>query len=101
MLVVRFKIHCKPGTTERVVAVLTDVIEPSRRLDGVINFDVARALDDPDALIATEVFEDRAALDRQEATLEVGKALAVLEECLRAAPEATIYHVSASEPHGE
>jgi hypothetical protein len=31
---------------------------------------------------------------------EVAKTLAVLEQSLAAEPEATIFHVSSSEPHG-
>jgi quinol monooxygenase YgiN len=50
--------------------------------------------------VATEVFADRAALDRQESQPEVAKARAVLGESLVAEPEATIFHVSSSEPHG-
>lgn len=69
-------------------------------LNGMISFDIARDLTDPDSFIATEVFEDRVALDRQESLPEVGKTLAVLEESLVAEPEATIFRVSSSEPHG-
>jgi quinol monooxygenase YgiN len=69
-------------------------------VDGVISFDIARDLADPNAFIAVEVFEDREALDRQESLPEVGKTLAVLGESLVAEPEATIFHVSSSEPHG-
>jgi quinol monooxygenase YgiN len=76
------------------------VVAPSRALDGVISFDIGRDLADPNSFIATEVFEDRAALDRQESQAEVANALAVLGESLVAEPEATIFHVSSSEPHG-
>ena len=100
MIVVRFKVRCRPETTEQVMAAFREVIPPSRSVAGVISFDIARDLDDPDAFIATEVFEDRAALDRQESLPEVGRTLAVLGECLAAEPEATIFHVSSSEPHG-
>jgi len=100
MIVVRFKVQCQPEKTEQVKAALEAVIAPSRALDGVVSFDVARDLADPNSFIATEVFEDRAALDRQEAQAEVANALAVLEESLAAEPEATIFHVSSSEPHG-
>jgi len=100
MMVVRFKVRCQPEKTEQVKAALEAVIAPSRALDGVVSFDVARDLADPNSFIATEVFEDRAALDRQEAQAEVANALAVLEESLAAEPEATIFHVSSSEPHG-
>ena len=100
MIVVRFKVRCQPEKTEQVIAAFEEVIAPSRAVDGVISFDIARDLADPDSFIATEVFEDRAALDRQESLPEVAKTLAVLEESLAAEPEATIFHVSSSEPHG-
>ena len=100
MIVVRFKVQCQPEKTESVMAALKDVIAPSRALGGVISFDIARDLEDPNSFIATEVFEDRAALDRQESQPEVARALAVFEESLAAEPEATIFHVSSSEPHG-
>ena len=100
MIVVRFKVRCQPEKTEQVMAAFESVIGPSRALDGVISFDIARDLADPDSFIATEVFEDRAALDRQESLPEVAKTLAVLEQSLVAEPEATIFHVSSSEPHG-
>ncbi|HET9461862.1 MAG: putative quinol monooxygenase [Gaiellaceae bacterium] len=100
MIVVRFKMQSQPDKAEQVLAALQDVIAPSRALAGVVSFDIARDLADPNAFIATEVFDDRAALDRQESLPEVGRALAVLEESLVAEPEATIFHVSSSEPWG-
>ena len=100
MVVVRFKVKCKPDHTEQVMAAFEEVIAPSRAVGGVISFDIGRDLVDSDSFIATEVFEDRAALDRQEALKEVGKAMAVFEEALAAEPEATIFEVSSSEPHG-
>jgi quinol monooxygenase YgiN len=66
-------------------------------MKGVVSFDIARALDDPTVFIATEVFEDPVARERQEALPEVAKVMAILPEVLVAAPEATIFHVSSSE----
>ena len=100
MIVVRFKVQCQPEKTEAVLTALEEVIAPSRALAGVISFDIARDLADPSSFIATEVFEDRAALDRQESLPEVAKVLAILEESLLVEPEATIFHVSSSEPYG-
>jgi quinol monooxygenase YgiN len=100
MIVVRFKVQCQPEKTEQVMAAFEQVIAPSRAVDGVISFDIARNLTDPDSFIATEVFEDQAALERQESLPEVGRTLAVLEESLVAEPEATVFHVSSAEPHG-
>ena len=99
MIVVRFKVQCQPEKTAQVMAAFEEVIAPSRAVAGVISFDIARDLADPDSFIAVEVFEDRAALERQESLPEVGKTLAVLGESLAAEPEATIFHVSSSEPH--
>lgn len=100
MIVVRFVITCQPGKSEQVLAALQAVVPPSRALDGVISFDIGRDVADPNVFIATEVFEDRAALDRQESLAEVVAALAVLEKSLAAEPDATVFHVSSSEPYG-
>lgn len=100
MIVVRFKVQAAPDKAEDVLAALRDVVGPSRKLAGVVSFDIGRDLADPNCFIATEVFEDRAALERQESLPEVANALGVLESSLSAAPEATICHVSSSEPWG-
>jgi quinol monooxygenase YgiN len=101
MIVVRFRMRCQPGNTEQVMALLTDVITPSRAVDGVISFDIARDLADPNAFIAIEVFEDRAALDRQESLPEVTKVMASFAASLATEPEATIFNVSSFEPYGD
>jgi len=100
MIVVRFKVQCRPDKAEQVMAALTEVVSASRTLDGVISFDIGRDVSDANSFIATEVFEDRAALDRQEALPEVAKTLGILEDSLVSEPEATIFHVSSSEPWG-
>lgn len=97
MIVVRFVVRCQPGKAEAVMAALRDVVAPSRALDGVVSFDIGRDVTDPDVFIATEVFEDRAALDRQESLAEVARAMQVFEDSLTATPEETIFHVSSSE----
>ena len=100
MVVVRFKVRCQPGKSDAVLAAFKNVVSSSRGLDGVISFDIGRDIGDPDAFIATEVFENRDALVRQEALPAVTDALAVLGDSLSAEPEATIFHVSSSEPGG-
>jgi quinol monooxygenase YgiN len=100
MIVVRFKVKCKPEKLEQAAAAFRDVIIPSRSVAGVINFDIARDLYDPNSIIATEVFADRAALERQEALPAIQKIIGQLPDFLDGAPEATIYNVSSSEPWG-
>jgi quinol monooxygenase YgiN len=99
MIVVRFKVQCQPGKTEHALAVMEEVIAPSRAVEGVVSFDIGRDIASPDSIIALEVFEDRAALDRQESLPQVAKVMSVLPQIVAAAPEATIFHVSSSEPH--
>jgi quinol monooxygenase YgiN len=101
VIVVRFKVTCKPECAERAREALEAVVAPSRSLEGVLNFDIGRDVTDANVFIATEVFTDRAALDRQEALPEVQKIVGLLGDLLAAEPEATIFNVSSSEPWGE
>ncbi len=98
MIVVRFKVRCQPDKTEQVLAAFQAVVGPSRAVDGVIHFDIARDIVDPDAFVATEVMADQAALERQESLQEVAATLGVLETALVEPPEATIYEVASSRP---
>ena len=94
MVVVRFKLICQPDRTEEVLAAMAAVVGPSRKLPGVIHFDVARDVTDPNALLAVEVFEDRAAMERQEEQPEVAAVVELMEGGVLAGdPEWTIYDV--------
>jgi quinol monooxygenase YgiN len=66
----------------------------------VIHFDIARDIADPNSIIAVEVFEDRAALDRQESLPEVANVMSALPQMVAGPPEGTIFEVASSEPHG-
>ena len=100
MIVVRFKVQCQPEKTEQAMAAFEELIAPSRAVDGVVSFDIGRDIANPDSFIAIEVFADRTALERQESLPVVEKTIGLLEEFVAAEPEATIFHVSSSEPHG-
>ncbi len=97
MIVLRFKMLCRPEKTEELRRVLAQVIAPSRAVAGVIAFDIAQDLADPNVFIATEVFEDDAARDRQESLPEVTAVMAMFPDSLAADPEATLYRVESSE----
>ena len=100
MIVVRFKVKCKPEKTEELRAAFEAVVAPSRAIEGVLNFDIARDLQDPNSFIATEVFANRSALEHQESLKEVQKVIAMLPNVLSSEPEATVYNVSSAEPWG-
>jgi quinol monooxygenase YgiN len=96
MIVLRFKMQCQPDKTEQALAAFAAVIVPSREVEGVISFDIARDLADPNAIIAVEVFEDEAARERQESLPEVATVMGLLPEAIAGPPEATVFQVSSS-----
>lgn len=97
MIVLRFAARCRPERIGEALAAFEAVVAPSREVEGVISFDIARDLTDPNAIIAIEVFEDLAAVDRQESLPEVARVMSLLPDALAAPPEATVFHVSSSE----
>jgi quinol monooxygenase YgiN len=94
MIILRFKLRSKPDKSDEVMAALAEIIPSARATEGVINFDIARVLLDPDAFIATAVYQDGAALERQESAPEVRRAMALFAESLVAPPERTIFDAS-------
>jgi quinol monooxygenase YgiN len=100
MIVVRFSVKCKEEKADELRAAFQGVVAPSRAVEGVLNFNIAQDITDPNSFVATEVFADREALARQESLPEVQNVIALLPEVLAAEPEATIYNVSSSEPWG-
>jgi quinol monooxygenase YgiN len=98
VIVVRFKVQCQPDKTADMAAAMRGVVQAARELPGVIHFDVARDLADENALIATEVFEDRAAMEREEAIPEVARIVELMQGgALAGAPEWTIFEVASAE----
>jgi quinol monooxygenase YgiN len=94
MVILRFKVQSKPAKSDEVLAVLAEIIPAARATEGVVNFDIARTLDDPDSFIATAIYDDGAALQRQESAPEVHRAMAIFPESLVAPPERTIFDAS-------
>jgi quinol monooxygenase YgiN len=98
MIVARFKVECRPERAEEFAATVAAVEAPSRRLPGVVHFDVARSVSEPDTFVVTEVFEDRRALERQEAQGEVGAVLSLVDDgALTREPEWTVWEASVTE----
>jgi quinol monooxygenase YgiN len=94
MVILRFKIRSKADKSDQLMAALAEIITPARATEGVVNFDIARILLEPDSFIATAVYEDGAALERQESLPQVHRVMAMLPESLVAPPERTIFEAS-------
>ncbi|TMK55154.1 MAG: antibiotic biosynthesis monooxygenase [Actinobacteria bacterium] len=98
VIVIRFRVKCQPAKSEELAQAFQKVLAPSRAVVGVISFDIGRDVDDANAFIATEVFEDAAARERQESLPEVANVMTLLPTALAAPPEATLFEVSSSSP---
>jgi quinol monooxygenase YgiN len=96
MLVIRFKVQCQPDKIDEALAAFAAVVPPSRVVEGVVSFDIARDVVDPNSIIAVEVFQDEDARARQESLPEVGRVMSLLPTVVSAPPEATIFKVSSS-----
>ena len=94
MLILRQKMRAKPDKSDELMAALAEIITPARATEGVISLDIARVLLEPDSFIATAVYEDGAALERQESHPEVHKVMAMLPQSLAAPVERTIFDAS-------
>ena len=94
MVILRQKMRSKPDKSDDVTAALAAIIAPARATPGVMHLDIARDLLDPDSFIATAVYEDGAALERQESAAEVHRAMAMFADALDASPERTIFDAS-------
>jgi quinol monooxygenase YgiN len=91
MVILRFKIRSKPDKSDELMGALAEIITPARATEGVVEFDIARVLREPDSFIATAVYEDGAALERQESLPEVHRVMAMLPDSLVAPPDRTIF----------
>src|SRR5262249_27985595 len=94
MVILRQKMRAKPDKSDELMAALAEIITPARATEGVISLDIARGLLEPDSFIATAVYEDGAALERQESRPEVHKVMAMLPDSLAAPLERTIFDAS-------
>ena len=94
MVILRQKMQAKADKKDEVASALADIVSPARATEGVIHFDIARDLLDPDWFIATAVYEDNAAVERQESSSEVHRAMAMFADALAGPPERTFFDAS-------
>jgi quinol monooxygenase YgiN len=73
MIILRFKIRSKPDKSDELMAALAEIITPARATEGVINSTSPASCSTLMRFIATAVYEDGAALERQESLPEVDR----------------------------
>jgi len=94
MIILHQEMRAKPEKCDEVMAALAAIIPGARATEGVVKLDIARDLLDPDSFVATGVYEDGAALERQESAPEVHRAMAMFADLLAAPPDRRIYDAS-------
>ena len=94
MVILRQQMRSKPERTDEVWAALAAIIPEARATQGVISLDIASDLLDPDSFVATGIYEDSAALQRQESSPAVHRAMAMFGEALAAPPDRMVYEAS-------
>jgi quinol monooxygenase YgiN len=94
MIILRQQMRSKPERTEDVWAALAAIVPGARATQGVISLDIARDLLDPDSFIATGVYEDASAVERQESAPEVHAAMTMFPDALAAPPDRKFYDAS-------
>jgi quinol monooxygenase YgiN len=94
MIILRQQMLSKPDRTDDVWAALAAIVPGARATPGVISLDIARDLLDADSFVATGVYEDAAAVERQESAPEVHTAMAMFPDALAAPPDRKFYDAS-------
>ena len=94
MVILRQQMRSKPERTDDVSAALAAIVPGARATQGVISLDIARDLLEPDSFVATGVYEDRAAIERQESAPEVHRAMVMFSGALAAPADRKIYEAS-------
>ena len=98
MIVFRVSGKVHPHKIEEARRKFRNLSVASRNVPGVISFDVAQDVTDPDVFVSMEVYEDQGAVDRQGSLAELRALMATLDDVLADGPYGTIFHVSAAEP---
>lgn len=94
MIVVRATFPIEPDERDRVLEHIKKLEQHTREEDGVIEYDAATDVEDPNLIRFTERYEDEAALGAHTQTDHFAEFEAMLPEVLAGEPEVMQYTVS-------
>jgi quinol monooxygenase YgiN/ubiquinone/menaquinone biosynthesis C-methylase UbiE len=98
MIIYRVEVAVRPERLPRARTMFAELVRQSRQVPGVHTFDVLQDPDDACRFVSVEVFEDRAAVERQSALPLVREVIEEFDTLLHTQPRGTAFFVSASEP---
>jgi quinol monooxygenase YgiN len=94
MIIYRVAAKAFPHKIEEARRKFADLSAASRKLPGVVSFDIAQDVTDPAVFISTEVYEDHEAAHRQGELPELAALMACLPRLLADAPHGTVFGAS-------
>ncbi len=98
MIVFRVAIQVRETKISQAHALFTALTQASRRVPGVISFDILHDPGEEGRFVSLEVYQDQAALDRQAALPELETVMTTFDDLLAGRPQGTIFHVTRTEP---
>jgi quinol monooxygenase YgiN len=90
-VVARFAV--KPDHVDHVKGMLAALIEPTRKENGCITYELLQNKNDPTDFTFVEEWTSKATLDQHLATEHIGNCVAQIGEHLKAEPDIRIYRV--------
>lgn len=91
MIVYRVAARAYPEQVHAAQQIFARLVEASRRVPGVVSFDVAQDVVDPAVFVSVEVYEDQDALERQGLLPEVDLIMSSLDRLFSDAPRGTVF----------
>ncbi|TMR90374.1 putative quinol monooxygenase [Nonomuraea basaltis] len=98
MILYRVAVTVDPGHLDRAHRMFAELADASRRVPGVINFDILQDPGDPRRFVSIEVYADEEAVDRQGQLPQLDAVMEAFPTLLSAGPEGRKFVVSDSEP---
>lgn len=98
MLVIRAKFRIMPEGREPFLRAAQQLVGASRKVEGVLAYDICASLNEPDTYVSTEVYADDAAMARQTASDALAEAMNVFALLMEEEPEGEIFEVSGTRP---
>jgi quinol monooxygenase YgiN len=92
------RVRCRPEQRDRLIALMRQMQDNSRREDGCLRYGFFAAVEDPLGFVAVEEWADREALDRHFAQPHLQEFARRLVELVDAPPEVAIHDIAGTSP---
>ncbi|UBU16692.1 putative quinol monooxygenase [Nonomuraea gerenzanensis] len=98
MILYRVAVTVDPGHLQRAHRLFAELVDASRQVPGVIDFDILQDPADPHRFVSIEVYADEDAVERQGKLPQLQAVMDAFQTLLIIGPKGTRFVVLASEP---